>query len=342
MAANGISILATKQARQAAKLDIAAAKRQGKTVATNGTITGSVDATKSYYKGGNVYDLASLPNPYDANENTTNVNETANTGGVIQGRPWVLTSALAEPATLVEALPPSVLVELESWYDGSDGEQFTPNNPADGATFTQWTDKSNFAHNANPIGGATTRPTYQTNRLNALSAVRFDGVNDGLSINPYSSLASAGALTVFLVVMQTVNAGNPRIFSAHGGATELFYDHLAEKFVLKAAGSVGTSNVGNLFGDLSGFRLHTFAFDGSQSTNAARLKYRRSKTNATLSFAGTVGNTLGASDTTMYIGNADGANFFTGEMAEILIFTKALTDVQIANVENYLSTKWDL
>ena len=45
MATNGISTLGTKQLRQEAKLAIATAKRQGKTVALDGTITGSIDPT---------------------------------------------------------------------------------------------------------------------------------------------------------------------------------------------------------------------------------------------------------------------------------------------------------
>ena len=49
MAANGISTMANKQLKQEAKLAIAEAKRQGKVVAVDGTITGAVDPTKPYY-----------------------------------------------------------------------------------------------------------------------------------------------------------------------------------------------------------------------------------------------------------------------------------------------------
>ncbi len=85
MAANGISELATKEDRQTAKLDIAEAKRQGKTVAIDGTITGSVDNTKPYYRSGNVYDITALPTQYNSNSITNN----PNTGGLRLGRPWI-------------------------------------------------------------------------------------------------------------------------------------------------------------------------------------------------------------------------------------------------------------
>jgi hypothetical protein len=76
--------LADKQARQIAKLNIAQAKRQGKTVAVNGTVTGSVDSTKPYYRYWNTYDINDLPTKYTGNAVTNN----ANAGGLAAHRPW--------------------------------------------------------------------------------------------------------------------------------------------------------------------------------------------------------------------------------------------------------------
>jgi hypothetical protein len=335
MSANGIAHLisgdgsdpvANKAARQVAKLDIAQAKRQGKIVADDGTISGSVDSSKPYYRTNNVYDLDALSLAYGT---------TADADPLLPARPWVGIASLSAPATIEEAVPTETFVQLESWYDGV---QFVPSNPSDGQTFTQWTDKSGFAHNANPIGGATTRASYQTSEQNTLSVVRFDG-NDGLSINPYSSLASAPALTVFVVMKMTATTGSPNIFVTNSGATGLIYDTTAGKFVAKAAGGVGTSTVVN---DGTAFHIHTFAYDGTQTTNAASLKYRYDKTDITLTFAGTVGDTLSASNTTLYIGNNNGANYYTGDIGEFLIFTHALNSTEISNVENYLSNKWGL
>lgn len=84
MAANGISDLATKEDRQLAKLAIAEAKRQGKTVAEDGTISGSLDTTKPYYRVNNKLDLTELPTLYSGNT----VVDNANVGGLQLGRPW--------------------------------------------------------------------------------------------------------------------------------------------------------------------------------------------------------------------------------------------------------------
>jgi len=70
MALNGISTLSTKELRQKAKLDLAATKRAA---------DGNPRAT---------YDITQLPTQYTGNAVTDN----ANTGGLVQGRPWITTT----------------------------------------------------------------------------------------------------------------------------------------------------------------------------------------------------------------------------------------------------------
>jgi Concanavalin A-like lectin/glucanases superfamily len=93
MAANGISNLSTKQAKQKAKLDIASAKRQGKIVATDGTVSGSVDPTKNYARSRAYYDITQLPTQYSGNGITDN----PNSDGLVLGRPWISISYAISP-----------------------------------------------------------------------------------------------------------------------------------------------------------------------------------------------------------------------------------------------------
>ena len=86
MALNGIAHLPTRQERQDAKLAIAEAKRQGKTVAPDGTISGAIDPTKPYYRTANTLDKNLLPNPYNANDIAP---DDGDSGPLNQGRPWV-------------------------------------------------------------------------------------------------------------------------------------------------------------------------------------------------------------------------------------------------------------
>jgi len=86
MSLNGISHETLKRDRQDQKLAIAEAKRQGKTVADDGTISGSVDPTKPYYRSLNTLDATLLPARYNATSNTGALVTT--TPPLTDGRPW--------------------------------------------------------------------------------------------------------------------------------------------------------------------------------------------------------------------------------------------------------------
>tara|TARA_B100000965_G_scaffold261402_1_gene220437 strand:+ start:3812 stop:4075 length:264 start_codon:yes stop_codon:yes gene_type:complete len=86
MAANGISTLALKRTRQDTKLAKAEAKRQGKVVATDGTVTGSADPSKPYYRAANTLDASLLPTRYHPSDNEGALVD--NAGAPTAGRPW--------------------------------------------------------------------------------------------------------------------------------------------------------------------------------------------------------------------------------------------------------------
>jgi len=85
MSANGISTLASKQLKQEGKLDIAEAKRQGKIVAIDGTISGSANSSQPFARTLNVLDINLLPTKYSGNLIVDNIQD----GNVlVTGRPW--------------------------------------------------------------------------------------------------------------------------------------------------------------------------------------------------------------------------------------------------------------
>ena len=73
MSANGISTLASKEARQVAKLDAAQTKRQA---------GGNVSVIA--YRTLNTYNIDLLPTKFSGNSIVDN----PNVGGLAQGRPW--------------------------------------------------------------------------------------------------------------------------------------------------------------------------------------------------------------------------------------------------------------
>ena len=107
MSLNGISTLSTKQLKQNAKLRIVEAKRRGKNVAGDGTITGSVDSTKPYYRGAGILDKSLLATVYTNNTVTIQTHSS----GLVPGRPWV---TVPPAPTYAVAATRSVMNEGES------------------------------------------------------------------------------------------------------------------------------------------------------------------------------------------------------------------------------------
>ena len=98
MAANGISSLATKEAKQIAKLDLAKKKRQGYTLNADGTVASGPDITKNFYRDRNDYDITELPTQYSGN----NITDNPNAGGLILGRPWITPVVVLSGAIIQE------------------------------------------------------------------------------------------------------------------------------------------------------------------------------------------------------------------------------------------------
>ena len=67
------------------KLAKATAKREGKTIAADGTISGNTDATAVSYRERNTITHSQLPTRYDTDNSLI---DNANTGGLVTGRPW--------------------------------------------------------------------------------------------------------------------------------------------------------------------------------------------------------------------------------------------------------------
>jgi len=255
------------------------------------------------------------------------------------------------------ASPETIIVDsattLQSWYDGSDVAEFTPSNPSDGDTFTQWADKSAYSHNANPTGGALTRPSYETNEQNGLSVVRFDGTDDGLSINPYFELSGATGVTVFAVAKPDVQIGGSNseetLFSTNINNNFRFsfnyFTGQSWQIHIGVTALAQTVNPPEGVVDTTTFKMHTIIFDGTATGDANRLRHRYNGVQSFLNFAipGVPSSLAGGTDT-FYIGqnNVSPNNHWKGDLAELLIFSRTLTGTEITNVENYLTTKWGL
>jgi hypothetical protein len=348
MAANGISTLANKQLRQVAKLDFAQARRKGQGI-TEGSGTWSTDGvdddTANSYRSNNTYDITALPTNYVANT----VNDIANTGGLLSKRPWVSVSEIAAPVSIQEAVGGDTIVNLQVWYDGADTTQYVP-SATDETGITQLKDKSAFAHNANPLGGASVRPSYEDTVLqNGYGYIEFDGVDDNFYINPFTQISEQNTYTIFLTAKLLSTADGQSLCGVNRSGLSI--NTIGGVFQTTTAALAGTTTIA------PDTDWHVFALrvDLTQAANADKSLLlidghdKATGANDITSYSGTANATTGVNDG-FYLGArgaggsssaapTDYANMYLGE---VLMFNYALTDIEVKNVNNYLANKWGL
>jgi hypothetical protein len=320
---------ATKQKSQEMMLDIAQLKRRGGI---------SADSSANYYREYNTYDVDALSLKYSG----SNLADDADTINPLQARrPWI-TASVGDAASITSAVSDSSTT-LQIWYDGADISVFQPTNPSDGQGITQWNDKSAFAHNANPVGGVTARPTYETNELNSKSIVQFDGTSDCLSINPIAWAQGLSGYTLYIVAKGSdAYSGNwKKLIGTDTYDFAIARNFNNGRFSVEHTGGYeaqSTVTVDNSYHYLG------VVFDGTATGNANRLKFRVDGTQDTLTFpSGQDVGTATGNGTVLHIGCLAGnQQYWGGGIAEILIFNRTLTAGEITNIESYLGTKWGL
>lgn len=262
---------------------------------------------------------------------------------------------------------PANLTDLAAWWDASDGSTLFDATSggslvvADGGV-KRWEDKSGNGRHATQSTDAN-RPTRKTAIKNGLDVLRFDGSGSRLSVASSTStfkFMHSQNSSVFVVGKPGTSANpdaryafidnNNRDF---GVGVSFNYDDrsLAARndqpdFRISASSSVGASeNQDAVSADK--FPANTFSLISIVSTPTAAAANRLAmRTNGGSAFAsntlsGAVSSSNAANN--LFIGSqANGFNVLNGDIAEILIYSVALSDSDREAVENYLIAKWGL
>jgi hypothetical protein len=341
MSANGISTLATKQAKQLAKLNLAALKRQGYTLNANGTVASGPDITKNFYRANNEYDITELPTQYQGNTVLDNVNE----DGLKTRRPWV------------SFLPNDLFAygEMGVWFDpGNIGSLFqdaagTIPVTAAGQPVGKMLDMS--GNNRHATQSTTSkRPIWRIDPY-GYGYLEFDGVDDfmvtsnilwtGFSVNKVT--ASVGLLVDPSKVTAGVaicTGGNPN--SVNGtfliGAPSATADH---SFYLRGTSTIIARVANAVVGD----DILTGVFDLSQSTKETQLIPRLSGTIPSGGAITWTGTTAGGGTFTtqpLYIGSLGGTDtFFKGHIYGVVVRGALSNNTQITQTEAWINRKLD-
>lgn len=215
---------------------------------------------------------------------------------------------------------------------------------SDGNAIASWADKSPEVNNASAAGGL--QPTYKSNIINGLPVARFAGgqlmtIANIASINPTT-------MSAFVVASVTGQQGGENGFffmkNASAGTGQTVYgvgrafSVITNKWTmsLNLSGSNWADHASTADLSLSAFALLSCTFDGSN--------WRLYKNAATDGNGALSGSIYAASTGTLQIGgyNASwsGQERLIGDIAEIILFNSALSDVDRQAVEAMLNTKY--
>jgi len=246
----------------------------------------------------------------------------------------------SRPSLSANSAPPLSSINISIWYDAADSVFFVPTTPASGTDITQWSDKSGAARNAGPVGGAN-KPEYITNELNSKNVLRFKGT-DNMQITGVTWTRSQSAFAVYAVARANSLSGIRTITATDTNGYKISYNG-TNWYV----SGVGLSGISPITGDTTKFHIHGFLFDGTALTNSTKFTYRYDLSAAPLTFIGTAASATSLVTNTFDIawwsnGSSPTKEYFTGDIAEIIVFTRKITTPEVDFVENYLKNKWGL
>ena len=227
-------------------------------------------------------------------------------------------------------------IEPQLWLDASDNSTVQKS----GTSVTGWSNKGSDLTLSAVQNDPSKRPVQQTGGLNSLSTIHFDGVNDFLYIahNPALNIAAGQDFELFSVVKSDVNPTQAAIIAKGGidpGDYMLYFYSPRYKFYMDHGGidmqadnPVGANaNMGWARRQGNSGRLYNTR-SGSASDNG-------------VSSASTAANSHDVTIGAMSDGTTP-ARFFDGDIAEIILVRRALTNDERQQMEGYLAHKWGL
>jgi len=226
---------------------------------------------------------------------------------------------------------PRQILGLQLWLDAS---QIVGLN--DGDSVGTWSDLSGNANDATQ-GTASKKPLYKTAIVNGKPVVRFDGVDDFLSNATLTALNGVSAATLFTVKKETTYTGIS--FPFYTAANLYKFNVGGTRYYRTSATEDANASSSTLWGS---WTYEGMLYDGSQSGNSNRLKVRSNGSPLAVGYTGTIQSTLG-SGTGFYVSTYDGTTYpWNGDVAEIILFNRAVTGADLTNLEAYLASKYGL
>lgn len=202
---------------------------------------------------------------------------------------------------------------LEMWMDGSDSTTMTFN----GTAVSEWRDKSGKG-NTFTQPTALNQPTFTASARNSLSGINFPNT---AQMNGPSGFSFAQPTTWVMAFQAPTSAGTWSLYDGNTARQHIFGNSATELRMFAGASPVIATIVS------AQWYVAVLIYNGTSST------HRISTLTASTTSAGTNAITaprIGAN------------NSLRGDLGELAMFSKALSDTEATAVLKYLSKKWSV
>jgi hypothetical protein len=199
-----------------------------------------------------------------------------------------------------------------------------------GSSVTNWADASGNAYNMSTVSGDTS-PTYHASAVNGLPAVTFDGVANGFMWpSGFSDLTAGCSIFInyhpigrssgYIMSLAASGGNNVALFPYWNGGQPL-------GFMVNSYAPAFWSTF--YLGQYQNLSLILNGTTGSYYINGQMINQSTSLTS--------LANVLRNQN---YIGGAGYGTYFAGDYTEVLIYSRAVTATEFANISSYLATRY--
>jgi hypothetical protein len=258
-------------------------------------------------------------------------------GTIISANRMLFNSKLSTAQTLTKSSPVNDIDNLALWYETTMPKSFDDLEADNNKAVTTWYDLSPNKVNATSAGA----PKYMTDVVNGLPVIRFAGTATDYLTFDGSAIVNSN-YTVFTV---DARRGTPNFNTILGGTGtsafqnfhHLYYNSTTFRIAHYGDGSAGIDYINyTIPGYVSPiFQIKSTTF----SSSVGRSYYENGTLRSSITSSGA------KTPIASWVGSAIGrftTNYFTGDIAEIIIFNRALTKTERKDVEQYLGAKWDI
>ncbi len=238
---------------------------------------------------------------------------------------------------------------LVLWLDASDPDNDgnSANNPAGGAALPTWVDKSGSGNDAGTLAGqaVATYVTATTQTINLHPVVHFTRTNDSLgsayNVPGVDIRAAANPnLTIFTIYRTDLISPNIGVWGNDNGAWDRFF--LAYYFGIGDGVDDGLASLGPVGG---GVLVPNAGQTNTVRLMAARYAYAATKASAIYFDGKVITRFTDSTDpsnaqTSLRIGLDGDNSAFSGDIAEVLVYNRALTDAEVCQISSALGAKY--